>query len=361
MYTIFRIIFLFFALFSFCFSEQFSDSFRLDGYGDIKIIEQKENRDDFVFSGGIQGRYQIFENTSITGQVHFEEGVSDDGRASNSLKDYTAELKWFYFDYYLKNDITLRAGAFQFPVFKSSETGDIGYTYTWTQTPLSFYGVFGCDDFKGAEVLKNFSYKNFDFLAQLSYGFSKNELDDGRGNTKEGDVKDLVALTLKTTHENFILNVGYLQASSTMGPSGDPFAQNSEVDFSMYALESEIYLDEYTLKLGVIKTKLSDIFPDGLNYYSSLEYSFDDITPYILYSRENEKFKEPLTIDPLAPPRPNLDSQYKEKYSIGLRYDFNANIALKASFTKEFGVTKFDSSKDRRSEDTFMGTINVVF
>lgn len=309
----------------------------------------------------MQGRYQFFDNISLTGQVHFEEGLNNDGRVSNSLKDYDAELKWLYFDYYLKNDITLRAGAFQFPVFKSSETGDIGYTYTWTQTPLSFYGVFGCDDFKGAEVLKNFSYKNFDFLAQISYGISKNELDDGRGNTKEGDVNNLIGITLKTTHDNFILNMGYLQAQSKMGDSGNPFAQNSNVDFSMYALESEIYLDEATLKLGLIKTQLSDIFPDGLNYYGSLEYSLDDFTPYILYSKEYEKFKAPLNQDPFAPLRPNLDSQYKEKYSIGLRYDFNANIALKASFTKEFDVTQFDTSSDRRNEDTFMGTINVVF
>lgn len=333
----------------------------MDGYGNIIISEEKENRDNFNLSAGIQGRFQFTDTISLTGQIHFEEGESENGRQSNSLKDYDGELKWLYFDYYLKNDITLRAGAFQFPVFKSSETGDIGYTYTWTQTPLSFYGVFGCDDFKGAEVLKNFSYKNFDFLAQISYGFSKNELDDGRGNTKEGDVNNLIALTLKTTHDNFILNLGYLQAQSSMSDITNPINQNLDIDFSMYALESEIYLDDYTLKLGVIKTKLSDIFPEGLKYYSSLEYSFDDFTPYILYAKELDKFKEPATIDPNAPLKPNLDNQYKEKYSIGLRYDYTPNITFKTSFTKEYDVTSFDISNDKRSEDTFMGTINVVF
>ncbi|KAB7884826.1 hypothetical protein [Poseidonibacter ostreae] len=353
-----------FLLFSFIFlkAEQLSDSFRLDGYGNISMNKSKlKNKDKLDFSGGLQGRYQISDNISITGQIHLKEGLNSQGRESNSLSDYDSELKWLYIDYYFKNDITLRAGALQFPVFKSSETGDIGYTYTWTKTPLSFYGVFGCDDFKGIELLKNFSYKDFDFLAQVSYGKSENELSDGRGNTREGDVDNLVGLTLKTTHNNFLLNIGYLQADSTIVTRNNSDIIDSNVDFSMYALESEIYLDNYTLKSGLIKTNLTNVFPEDIKYYTSLEYSFEDFTPYILYSNEILNFKNNSNTSPDLR-RVITDKMNIEKYSLGLKYDYSENIVFKTSFTHEKEFLKYIDSEDKRnSNDTFIGSINFVF
>jgi hypothetical protein len=287
-YTIF---FLLFFNTSTLFAEQLTDSFRLDGYINIDMVSSDRNQDDFKPSGGFQGRYQISENISATGQIHFNEGQNSNNNYSNSLKDYDSELKWLYIDYSFKEDITLRAGAFQFPVFKSSETGDIGYTYTWTETPLRYYGVFGCDDFEGGEILKNFSYKDFDFLAQLSFGKSQNTLNAGQGEDNKGDVDDLIGFTLKTSHENFILNAGYLQANSTIDVGNAPIEISPNVSFNMYALESEIYINDSTIKSGLIKTNLSNVFPDELHYYSSLEHNIDDFTPYILYSKESSKFK----------------------------------------------------------------------
>lgn len=358
---LFKIIF--FLLFNFLFlhAEQLSESFRLDGYGNITMSQAKNYQTDKLqFTGGVQGRYQLFDNMSITGQIHFEEGNDSQNRDSNALEDYDSELKWLYLDYYLEDDITLRMGAFQFPVFKSSETGDIGYTYTWTQTPLSFYGVFGCDDFKGVELLKNFSYKDFDFLAQISYGKSNNELSDGRGTTREGDVEDLIGLTLKTTHDKFILNIGYLQAKSTMHIDKalrdivDP-----DVEFNMYALESEIYINDYTLKSGIIKTKLTNLYPDEIKYYTSLEYNYKDFTPYILYAKEILKFKEVSN----APEniRSKLKKQYRDKYSLGVRYDYNANIAFKLSYTHEIYSEEIKIHDLESNTNTLMGTINVIF
>lgn len=363
------IFFNFFILFSTSLislsAEQISDSFRLDAYGNVTMLNTEVERDTFYLSGGFQGRYQFNDDISVTGQIHLKEGFTSDSRSSNSLEDYDAELKWLYIDYYLKNDITLRAGAFQFPVFKSSETGDIGYTYTWTETPLKFYGVFGCDDFEGIEVLKNFSYKNFDFLAQISYGQSSNELHDGRGTSREGDVNDLMAFTLKTTHDDFILNAGYLQANSELELRNAPLNFDSNVDFNMFALESEVYIDDFTLKSGFIKTNLTNIFPNEIKYYLSLEYSYDDFTPYILYSNEIFNFKKS------RPPSPgpsvsnkefNINKQYVEEYSLGLRYDYSANIAFKASYSHEVESRKYDGfSDDKNTNDTLLGTINVVF
>lgn len=341
-------------------AEQLTDLFRLDGYANIKTyITDKERVDDLQISGGLQGRYQITDSISATGQLHFKEGKKDSDEHSNSLNNYETELKWLYIDYYLQEDITLRVGAFQFPVFKSSETGDIGYTYTWTETPLSFYGVFGCDDFEGGEILKNFSYNDFDFLAQFSFGKSENELSKESGPTLKGDVNNLIGLTLKTSHDLFMLNIGYLEASTTLQTT-DNIIKDSHVDFNMYAIESEIYLDEYTIKSGFIKTELTNVFAEDFNYYSSLEYNYNDFTPYFLYSQENILFKKSDNAGP--PSLSKREKQNIEKYSIGLRYDYDVNIVFKVAYTDEFETLEYyDADSQNKSYDTYTWTMNVIF
>ena len=360
---IFRIyVFLLFSMLSLN-AEQYTESFRLDGYANVNMHEKEERKDSFKLSGGFQGRYELSDNMSITGQVHFKEGHDSHNRPSNSLNDYDAELKWLYLDYYLQDDLTLRLGAFQFPIFKSSETGDICYTYTWTETPLRFYGVFGCDDYEGVELLKNFSYKDYNFLAQLSLGQSTNELSDGRGTSRNGEASDLVGLTFKTSHDDFLLSIGYIQAKSNLKvPEIVKHLVDEDVNFNMIALESEIYLEDYTLKSGFIKTNLDNIFPEDIKYYTSLEYSYKDLTPYILYSKEILDFKDPGDIKVPVSDKV-VNKQSSEKFSVGLRYDLNEHMALKVSYTYENDEKKYGNYFDNSSMDNskVVGTINVIF
>lgn len=338
---------------------EITDSFRIDMYGNINMISDEKYHDQYKMSGGFQSRYQINDNMTITGQMHIREGLNGHGRPSNSLEDYDTELKWLYLDYSFENDITLRVGAFQFPVFKASETGDIEYTYTWTNEPLRTYGVFGAEDFEGAEVLKKFSYEDYDFIAQLSVGESKTRLADGRGNSGSGDINSLIGLTLKTSHESFILNLGYLQAKADLASARKPVEIDSNVSFNMYALESEIYMNNFTLKSGLIKSNLTNVFPEDLNYYTSLEYSYKDFTPYILFSKETIYLKAFQIRNKKIV---KSSKTYKDKYSIGTRYDISDNVALKLSYTYEKTNLAFPNISTRNlTNNTVLGTISFVF
>jgi len=334
------------------YAEQITEDLRLDAYANIQA-NNNDKQDSFQLSGGLQARYQIGQNLSATAQLYISEGKNNENLSSNNVKDYDVDTKWLYLAYYLGYDFSLRVGKFQFPVFKSSETGTIGYTYTSTTTPLDYYGAFGCDDFEGAELLKHFSIGNLDILAQLSVGKSDNELNGQDNSTLVGAVDSLSALTFKTSNDFMMLNIGYLTAKSDLEN-----IDISDVSVKMYALETEMYKDAFTLKAGIIQSKLSYIFPDELRYYASLEYNYEQFTPYILYS--NEIFDYTQTDNTLGS-RNNQEESSLKKYSVGTRYDLNTNIALKLSYTHTINLYESTDNILQENDNTMIGTINVIF
>lgn len=354
--TIAKRITLFILITNSIYAVEINESLRLDSYANITgTSNSKDDTDSFNINGGIQGRYQVSENISFTGHIYFQEDIN-----SNSLKDYEEDIKWLYADYYMGNNITLRAGKFQFPIFTASEIGTIGYSRTWTENPIQSYGAFGYDDFTGAEILKSFYYEDYDFALQLSYGKSENDLPslDNRS-TISGTTESIGGITLKSSNDWLILNVGYMRALSNV-ISVDA-RQNSEsnlnVNFNMYAIETQADLDNYTFKAGFIKANLSTIFPDEQRYYASVEYNYDDITPYIYYANEKLYFKDTQSNDNITE---NINES--KNYSLGIRYDISKNIAFKLSYTKNISTSEYsDDTEDEKKSKTFKGVINVLF
>jgi hypothetical protein len=327
---------------------ELSDSLRINGYANFNTLtsdsEATQDAEKYLdTSGGIQARYQVANPISVTTQIYFGENNTNNRNDSFELK-----AKWFYADYYFGHDLTLRGGLFQFPIFKSAETGTIGYTMTWTETPLEDYGANGYEDFIGAELLQSYFYKDYQFLIQLSYGSSENKLPTNRNNEEvDGQTDSLAGITLKTTAPWWSLNVGYLQATSEV--------EGNEVDFYMYALEGQVDLDAWAFKVGYMNVQLSDIFPDELKYYGSIEYVYGDFTPYMYYARENLYFLD------LGNPRDALADVAKERYSLGLRYELNEYTALKFSYMKKVKTSFHPNGEEKEKENIYKAVLNVLF
>ncbi len=363
------------ALFS-CslFSAQLSDALRVDGYANFHLEDSSRsdtNEDSIYASGGLQARYKFNERFSATGQVFAQE-----------KDDYEPSIKWLYADWYLGSDIILRAGRFQFPVFRTLESGYIGYTTTWSKNPLKTYGVSGYDHFDGGELLYRYFYSDYEFSLQLSYGASKDRLPPSQdGNFMEVSTSSLAGLTLKVNSDLFWLNFGYLQAKTDaidMQKNGVS-VDRDKIDFYMIALEGGVEYENFYLKSGLVDGHLSKILPDEFRFYTSIEYSYYDFTPYIFYAHENLTYKlstRPTNSSadsqnqpppPLAPKRDREVEKKLDTYSIGLRYDIALGIALKASYSYEVLEDRtlnsqnglYETKKNRNNR--LMAVINVVF
>lgn len=331
-----------------------TDALRINGYGNVYIItsddDNEQNNEKYMdTSGGIQARYQISDNTSTTAQIYFHENETN-----NRNDSFELEAKWLYIDYYLGYDLTARAGLFQFPIFKSAETGTIGYTMTWSETPMESYGANGYEDFLGVELLQKYFYKDFEFLIQLSYGASKNDLPDiQNGDTIEGETDSLTGITLKTTYDWFNFNIGYLQATSELN---NVVEGPEEIDFYMYAFEGQADITDFAIKAGYINVKISDVFPNELRYYGSLEYNYKKFTPYTYYSLENYDMKN---YD--HTPNEVFTEKKAQKYSIGTRYDYSDNIAFKLSYQKKIQTMTVGNQNEKIYESIYKATVNVIF
>ncbi|MFT7004030.1 MAG: hypothetical protein ACJAWW_001382 [Sulfurimonas sp.] len=350
-----KYILLFLLLFSSLNAMEINESLRVDGYANIYSLSttdesQKSNINGIDTSGGIQARYQVSDNILATGQIYFYE---DNDYIKNI--DFDVEAKWLYMDYYLGYDTTIRAGIFQFPIFSTSETSTIGYTNTFTETPLTSYGANGYEDFTGGEVLKKYFYKDFEFLLQLSYGYSSNDLSTGQDVEEvSGDTDNLAGITLKTNYKNLRLNIGYLQATTEF----DDY--DEKIDFKTFAFEGEADIYDYIFKVGYIKVELSDIFPDEQREYISIEHQIKDFTPYIYYSNENLSFDD--TTNNIFSSQKTITNNLNQKCSAGIRYDFSTNIALKLSYTYKLENTKYERREDVEEHyDIVKAMINVIF
>jgi hypothetical protein len=334
---------IFFSLFQHPLNALESDQLHIDGYINLDLQTTTPN---FVSTGGIQLQYNITEALSTTAQLNVD---TDDITGA-----YVIDPKWLYLSYELGYDTKARLGKFQFPIFKASEIGKIGYALTTTETPLKFYGAGGYNSFVGAELLQTYLIDQHVLDLQLSYGMADDSLPPGpNGNYLKLNTNSLLGLTLKYSIEWFWFNIGYIRAdSNTVNVDGSDGTESdpSTINFNMLALESGMMFGQATLQGGLIGSLATDLLSDETRYYLQGEYEFAPFTPYLYYAYEdiNNRFL----------PDNNNPSMSTHTSSLGIRYDLLDNTALKLSYAHLYRIQGEDNSS---TSDTFKAVINVLF
>lgn len=349
----------------FCYGHamELSESLRINGYADLYFSSKTDTEDagkansDISASGGIQGRYQLNDRFAFTAQFYAEEE-----------ENYDIETKWLYADAYLGADITLRAGRFQLPVFKSVETGFIGYSMPWAENPLEFYGAGGYDDFTGGELLYRTAYDSWDFLFQLSYGVSDNSLPaEQNGNHTDTETDNLLAFTTKVSAENYWISLGLAQADSELTrieQQGSTHIDLGTAEFSMLTIEGQYDYHNWMLQAGYLAGWMSARLPDERSYYVSLAYAYETFTPYVYYSTKLFYEIPAPTLSASLNSDGDLPLVKKKEendvYAVGVRYDLQPGVALKLHYSHLTTLTEYGTS-NTTSEDQIKAVINVIF
>jgi hypothetical protein len=267
--------------------------------------------------------------------------------------DYSAGFEWAYLTYAATDNLSISAGRLRLPLFIYSSSLDVGYSYNWISAPKSVYDV----PFNNLDGVR-FDYSNyvddFEYSIQLAVGTYENDTEAFKikgDNTVVLSAEGLYGIVKiravygrsTSTFNAYALESTFNQLQQTLPP-----ALYSNLDFNedtgeFKGLGVEVNNGSWYLISEVTSVEIEDSYlRKDFSYYITAGMRFDKLTTSITYEaiESDDDFK---FIDPISQMPAELQSSLfgiqtlfdddSEAITIGIRYDFDTNIAFKLDGT----------------------------
>jgi len=379
---------------SIIFSSDAISEIRINGFASIVAGQDTDNKgfinspytDEISFKAeskfALQISADLSQGLSATAQII--------ARGSN---DFDTVFEWAYLSYELNDSHTIRAGKLRLPFYKYSDYLDVGYAYPWIRPPRAMYSL-TFSTYEGLSLLSNFSLSDWDISSNIVYGNLEDTFFETT-NPTEGKLKDIYGINIQVSKDWFSAYVAYFGTDVLIPTSSiETVAQITESvspgNGTKISLDSD-YGDflglGFTIDYGnwLFNTEWSAISIeesltlDTEQWYTSIAYRFDEIMPYVTYQTTETKRKIaaisdtllPTQIHPAQPPlniflQSALDGQMFEynAYTIGIKYDFHANAALKFEYNRYDDIVdigSLGSFDNPASSGNFSVAIDLVF
>nr|WP_136249641.1 porin [Ningiella ruwaisensis] len=333
--------------------------------------------DDSVdFSNGslfaLQISGDVNENVTATAQI-----------VARGAENYEAEFEWAYLTYAINDTSSISAGRLRTPVFRYSSSLDVGYSYHWITAPRSVYNV-PFNNFNGVRYDYSSYLGDWEVAFQLSLGEYNESVSGG---SVEAD--ELINLSLETTYESFKARIVAGRANNSFsqvlvdgaianlaplapGLADDLALVDDQGVFLGLGLEYDNF--DWFVSGELTSVETEDSFsPEDIAWYVTAGMRLGKWTPHLTYETRdgNQDFK---FLDQVAafPPEfqpglmqavAGLQGFFMEEFSmitVGLRYDFDTNVALKAEVSRY--DNKIDNPADiNTAEDTTLINISVNY
>jgi hypothetical protein len=271
----------------------------------------------------VQGVYTISPEISVTAQL-----------VAKGVDDFEPEFDWYYVTYRPTANWSFMAGRRNIPMYYYSEFSEVGYAYPWMRPPANLYW-WQITQFNGFHAAYNFQFADLSHTVTAFHGDERDEenkemqyyevlygndvyrVDEFWTNISgvnwviEGDFFDirLVYFTNDRDRTKFFNDNSIEHAA--------PFSQR------FMGIGGAVNLASFTLLFDWNHVKYDD--PRGTEfptYLLSVVYNWDNIQPFIAYSKaDHERTKVPTD-----------DLEEHKLWSVGFRYDFHSNVAFKFQY-----------------------------
>ena len=297
-------------------------------------------------------------------------------------------LEWAYLTWRPSNSWNFKAGKLRTPFLFHSDTLDLGYAYPWIIPPQQVYTPYLFPNFTGLSAAYQFNVGDFDIETEAYWGNFEGKISvvDNLVDVKADNMRGLI---LDVYRGNLRLRASYHRAHAEakflpndrlrvaqliealrqfrFNRSADSLKTKSDASFAQAAISYEAL--DYFLKAEWTSLR-SDAFtiPSYDSYYLSGGYTFHPfdlpITAHATFASLTDKgIPRPANEIPagIGPPQLNqIRAGYAEAFesrqrninnlqslSVGLRWDVNPAVALKAEWVHLRG------ERDKRSFFTF--------
>lgn len=323
--------------------------------------------DESAFAIQISG--DVNSKMTATGQI-----------IARGTNDYEAEFEWAYMTYQATDKLAISAGRLRLPLFRYSASSDVGYSYHWVTAPRSVYDV-GFSNIDGAKLDYSSYAGDWEYNLQGVFGTNKS---DFAGGILSG--KNLLLVSAEATYEWFKVRGVYgtnestytrddldttIEILNTLGLStlaDDMYMQDDKGTFVGLGLEVDTFT--YFASAEITVTENEDTFTaKNTALYATAGMRLGKFTPSITFEKyENDdeiKFTEQLSgvsaaILPTATAivygvQQGAMSEY-DLVTLGVRYDLDPGVALKADFS-----AYTDNINDDSDASLIRFAVNYVF
>ncbi|MFC4701292.1 porin [Glaciecola siphonariae] len=350
---------------------------RINGFANVVVGSTGSDEslygydDNFSFSEeslfALQASSDINERMTATVQI-----------LARGVNDYDVDFEWAYVTYQATNTTSISAGRFRVPLFRFSDSLDVGYSHHWVAAPRNVYDV-PFNDLDGFR----FDYSDFVGDWQVSVGAAVGTFDNEvSGGDIEGDNTYMVSaevandwLSLRTVYGRSKVTFSQPQLDPVVdqiaqaAPELGEFLRMNDDTAEFYGVGLEADLSSFFFGAEYTEIEIADSYtPTDTAWYVTAGFRAGNWTPSITYeSFEGDEVKGLDQLNALPPQlaaglRPavlGINAQFAESFTVAtatLRYEFDANVALKAD------VSRYTDELRNDEESTLVRfAINYVF
>lgn len=347
--------------------------FKIDGFGTLGLVHSSEDRADFM--GGLLRDHGAGHTQGVSPDVDSRLGLQLSASFSakwsavvqvvaeqNYDGTFNPHLEWANVSYQLTPDARVRVGRTLLASFMLSDSRKVGYATPWVRPPVEVYGLVPITTRDGIDVSYRVDHGSLVTTIEAGYGENTNRLPAG------GSIyaKESWGVGVTAEQADWTVRVAYEQTNLTIDSFNELFD-----GFRRFGPEGVAIADRYdaagtVLRFGSVGTRYDSgawflmgewgrvqsgtAVGDRSAWYLSAGYHLGALTPYATYSTTT-------VTSPISDPGLNLanyppqvvaiavqlngtlnailgTSPVQETVSLGARWDFARNLALKVQLDR---------------------------
>ena len=304
------------------------DMFSYNGFGTAGVARSDTNRAEYVIGNQMAGATENFDyktdsKLGLQGTFAPTSWLSGTIQALAEVRDspeITTQIEWAYLKVQPVNNLSIRYGKLELPLFLVSDSRNVGYSTTWLRAPDAIYGEALFDTYEGGDIGYTLNLGKYsvtvhallgapDPVAQLAGpGFA--QIFTGHDMHGYDVTADLGIVTIRAS----VLELDYRTYT------GSALNQDGKYHFYSYG----VAYDRNSIIAQAEFTELRTGDPtDNVNgWYVMGGYRLNKVVPYLIYANSHQNEAAGGTV-----PEMNRPTE-----SVGVRLDLFKSVDFKAQF-----------------------------
>ncbi|SQH75001.1 conserved exported protein of unknown function [Shewanella benthica] len=340
------------------------DNIKISGFGSVAV---GKSSNDIVYAGYDSERWNVSQDT-LAG-IQLDAKINDKTKfvtqvVANGRYDYELAVEMAYVSYET-NLFTVRAGKLRTPFFMYSDYLDVGYAYPMLRPSQELYENLIVSSYMGMDLLIPIEFEDSSLVLQPIVGIGEvNERDSRYG---QATLDQLFGLSAHWYVEDFTFRASYVAAQTDYSAPNDysaaeQYIYNALLDDkkgTFTSVGAQYDNGDLLVSLEAAEVTLEDDYYDTLAISGLLGYRFGSLMPYVMANMVK------TTDDDERSAAYESFSFKRAAYSLGARWDFARNIALKLDLTyADFMDTNggfINSNADESEDNTLVYSVAVDF